>query len=56
MLSYGRMAVPHFGQAEAGSTIDLPAGIRTMQTFKKLPMISPKRKTKTGMSVEGATP
>src|ERR1700721_2449808 len=45
------MRAPHLTQAEAGRTIDFPPGIRTMQTFKKLPMISPKTNTKTAMSV-----
>ena len=35
----GESRVPHFGHADAGMTIDLRSGIRTMQTFRKLPMI-----------------
>jgi hypothetical protein len=43
-LSYGFTALPQFGQREPGETIDTPAGIRVMQTFKKLPITSPNRK------------
>ena len=32
------MAEPHSGQREPGDTIETPAGIRVMQTFKKLPI------------------
>jgi hypothetical protein len=49
------MAAPHFVHAEEGKTIDFPAGMRTIQTFKKLPMMSPNRKMKTGIRIEGAT-
>jgi hypothetical protein len=42
------MPTPHLGQREAGATMEIPAGIRVMQTFRKLPMTSPKRK-KTAM-------
>ncbi len=56
ILSYGRIPAPHFVQADAGRTIDLPPGMRTMHTFKKLPMISPKTKVKIAISVAGATP
>jgi hypothetical protein len=38
------IGVPHFGQREPGKTIDFSSGIRVMQTFRKLPMIVPKRK------------
>jgi hypothetical protein len=38
------MAEPHSGQREPGDTIETPAGIRVMQTFKKLPINKPKRK------------
>lgn len=43
-LSYGFMAEPQLGQRDDGETIDTPAGIRVMQTFRKLPIKSPKRK------------
>src|SRR5512137_2454058 len=42
MLSKGRMDFPHFGQWEAGNTMDLPSGIRQMQTLRKLPIAAPK--------------
>jgi len=32
------------GQRERGDTIEVPSGIRVMQTFRKLPTISPKRR------------
>jgi hypothetical protein len=35
--------------------MDLPDGMRKMHTFKKLPMISPNRKTKIPMKVDNAT-
>jgi hypothetical protein len=38
------MDLPQFGQREEGDTIETPAGIRVMQTFRKLPITSPKRK------------
>ena len=38
------MEEPHSGQRERGETIETPAGIRVMQTFKKLPINKPKRK------------
>ncbi len=38
ILSYGAIPLPHFGQLDAGRTIDLSAGIRRMQTFRKLPI------------------
>lgn len=43
-LSYGFTRFPQLGHREAGATMDTPAGIRVMQTFKKLPITSPKRK------------
>lgn len=43
-LSYGLIGEPHPGQRDPGETIDTPAGIRVMQTFRKLPIASPKRK------------
>jgi hypothetical protein len=38
------MAAPHSGQRDRGDTTETPAGIRVMQTFRKLPINSPKRK------------
>jgi hypothetical protein len=55
MLSHGRIAAPHFGQADAGITMDFRPGMRTMQTFRKLPMINPKRAANMPINVEGAT-
>jgi hypothetical protein len=49
------MAAPHFGHADAGITIDFRSGIRTMQTFRKLPMISPKTNANMPMRVAGST-
>jgi hypothetical protein len=46
-LSYGLMGEPHSGQRDLGETIDTPKGIRMMQTFRKLPIASPKRKNTT---------
>ena len=43
-LSYGLIGEPHSGQRDLGETIDTPAGIRMMQTFRKLPITSPTRK------------
>jgi hypothetical protein len=36
------MDLPHFGQWEAGKTMDFPSGIRQMQTLRKLPTTAPK--------------
>jgi hypothetical protein len=55
MLSYGRIGAPHFGHADAGITIDFRSGMRSMQTFRKLPMISPKQNTNTPISAGGIT-
>jgi hypothetical protein len=44
MLSKGRMDFPHFGQWEAGKTMDFPSGILQMQTLRKLPIAAPKTK------------
>jgi len=44
MLSHGLIGVPHLGQADAGKTMDLPEGIRRMQTLRKLPIARPKAK------------
>jgi hypothetical protein len=49
------MGAAHFGQADAGITIDFPPGMRRMQTFRKLPMIRPNRKTKNPMKSSGGT-
>ena len=43
-LSKGVIGEPQPGQREFGDTIETPAGIRVMQTFRKLPIMSPKRK------------
>src|ERR1700722_4444690 len=55
MLSHGLIAVPHFGQADAGSTIDFRSGIRTMHTFRKLPITRPTRAANTPISAGEAT-
>jgi hypothetical protein len=34
------------GQRDPGATMDISSGIRVMQTFRKLPITSPKRKKK----------
>jgi hypothetical protein len=44
------MGVRQRGQRELGETMDRPSGMRVMQTFKKLPMIRPKRKKKKGIT------
>ena len=43
MLSYGAIGFPHFGQLDAGRTMDFSAGMRRMHTFRKLPMTMPNR-------------
>ena len=43
-LSYGLMRVAQCGQRERGDTMDVPSGIRVMQTLRKLPTMSPKSK------------
>src|SRR5579863_8555014 len=50
ILSYGAIAFPHFGQLDAGSTMDLSAGIRRMQTFRKLPMTKPNKNAPRGIT------
>src|SRR5882757_868393 len=50
MLSYAAMAFPHFVQLDAGSTMDLSAGIRRMQTFRKLPMTKPNKNAPRGIT------
>lgn len=47
------MAAPQWVQAEAGRTMDLPAGKRMMTTFRKLPMTRPKMKKNAAMSGPG---
>jgi len=49
-LSYGMMGFLQRGQRDAGETIEIPSGIREMQTFRKLPMQMPKRKKKKGIT------
>jgi hypothetical protein len=39
------MGVLHAGQLDGGRTIDLRAGMRKMQTLRKLPTSVPKTKT-----------
>ena len=41
MLSTARTGVPQLAQREPGRTIDWPAGMRAMQTLKKLPHTAP---------------
>ena len=43
-LSYGLMRAVQCGQRERGDTMDVPSGIRVMQTLRKLPTMSPKSK------------
>src|SRR5271165_5380540 len=38
------------GQRDPGETIEMPSGMREMQTFRKLPMQMPKRKKKKGIT------
>src|SRR5947209_19603175 len=45
-LSYHLIGVAHFGHLEAGATMETSSGMRRMQTFRKLPITMPKRKTK----------
>jgi hypothetical protein len=46
-LSYQWMGVWHLGQRDPGNTIENFSGIRTMQTFRKLPMMLPSKNIKT---------
>jgi hypothetical protein len=39
------MGLRQEGHRERGDTMDVPSGILVMQTLRKLPMTSPKRKT-----------
>src|SRR5688572_11590561 len=41
MLSDGRIGTPQLPQRDPGRTIDRPAGMRAMQTLKKLPQTAP---------------
>ena len=43
-LSYGLIGEPHSGQRDCSDTMDSPAGIRRIQTFRKLPISSPNMK------------
>ena len=47
MLSNHAIGFPH-AQREPGRTIDLPAGMRRMQTFRKLPTHAPNMKNAAG--------
>ena len=53
MLSYALMGDPQFGHAEFGKTIDCSFGTRWMTTFRKLPTIEPKMKTKMYATISG---
>jgi len=44
------MSVWQRGHREAGETMEMPSGMREMQTFRKLPMTMPKRKKKNGIT------
>src|SRR5580700_2246845 len=50
ILSYGAMVFPQLVQADDGKTIDLSAGIRRMQTFRKLPMTRPSKNAPRGIT------
>src|SRR5437867_10764140 len=50
MLSRGRMAAPHAGQAERGKTTDSRRGRRWMTTLRKLPITAPKTKKRNPMA------
>ena len=47
ILSYHLISLPH-AQCDGGRTIDSPLGIRSMQTFKKLPVHAPNKKATMG--------
>jgi len=55
ILSYGRIAAPHLGHADAGRTMDFLCGMRTIHTFKKLPITNPNSTTKTPVKREEGT-
>jgi hypothetical protein len=40
------MGVKQRGQREPGETMERPSGMREMHTFRKLPIMIPKRKKK----------
>ena|SRR5271167_3655095 len=44
------MALRQRGQREPGETMEIPSGMREMQTFRKLPMQMPNRKKKKGIT------
>lgn len=44
------MVARHRGQREPGETMEIPSGMREMQTFRKLPITMPKRKKKNGIT------
>ncbi len=46
----GLIGFSHRGQRDPGETTESPAGIREMQTFRKLPMTMPNRKKKNGIT------
>jgi hypothetical protein len=45
-LSYGLIGFKQRGHREPGATMEIPSGMREMQTFRKLPMQIPNRKKK----------
>jgi hypothetical protein len=52
MLSRHSTGLPQCGQRERGVTTDWSAGSRTMQTFRKLPIRSPKSLATIASSVD----
>src|ERR1022692_2731796 len=54
MFSYQAIMCPQFGQCERGETTDSSFGNRTMQTFRKLPIKSPKARATKGNTIESA--
>jgi hypothetical protein len=44
------IAVSQRGHREAGETMEIPSGMRVIQTFRKLPITIPKRKKKKGIT------
>ena len=54
MFSNHAMFFPQLGQWEGVKTMDSPLGILHMQTLKKLPTHSPKRKTMTEKNKEAS--
>jgi len=51
ILSYAAIGFPHLVQLDAGKTIDFSAGIRSMHTFKKLPMTRPNKNAIRGITL-----